>query len=51
MESYSRDEQVILIIDEAQRLDPTLLEEVRLLTNLETPKANCCRWSWWASRS
>lgn len=39
LESYSRDEQVILIIDEAQALDPTLLEEVRLLTNLETPKS------------
>ena len=39
LESYGRDEQVILIIDEAQRLDPTLLEEVRLLTNLETPKS------------
>jgi general secretion pathway protein A len=39
LECYGRDEQVILIIDEAQRLDPTLLEEVRLLTNLETPKS------------
>jgi general secretion pathway protein A len=29
---------VVLIIDEAQNLDPKLLEEVRLLTNLETPK-------------
>lgn len=27
-----------LIIDEAQRLTPRLLEEIRLLTNLETPK-------------
>ncbi len=36
---YSRNENVILIIDEAQNLDPELLEEVRLLTNLETPKA------------
>ncbi len=30
---------MILIIDEAQSLPPALLEEVRLLTNLETPKS------------
>ena len=36
---YSRNENVVLIIDEAQGLDPRLLEEVRLLTNLETPKS------------
>jgi general secretion pathway protein A len=36
---YSMNENVILIIDEAQNLDPQLLEEVRLLTNLETPKS------------
>jgi len=39
LEYYSRDEQVILIIDEAQSLPTPLLEEVRLLTNLETPKS------------
>jgi general secretion pathway protein A len=36
---YTMNENVILIIDEAQNLDPQLLEEVRLLTNLETPKS------------
>jgi general secretion pathway protein A len=36
---YARNENVVLIIDEAHTLDPTLLEEVRLLTNLETPKS------------
>ena len=36
---YAKDESVVLIIDEAQDLDPKLLEEVRLLTNLETPKS------------
>jgi general secretion pathway protein A len=36
---YARNENVVLIIDEAQNLDPKLLEEVRLLTNLETPKS------------
>ena len=39
MSCYARNENVILIIDEAQNLDPHLLEEVRLLTNLETPKS------------
>jgi general secretion pathway protein A len=39
LDHYSRGEQVILIIDEAQSLPPALLEEVRLLTNLETPKS------------
>ena len=31
--------QFILFIDEAQSLDPELLEEIRLLSNLETPEA------------
>jgi general secretion pathway protein A len=39
LDHYSRDEQVILIIDEAHCLPPALLEEIRLLTNLETPKS------------
>ena len=39
MDCYSRGENVVLIIDEAQNLDPILLEEIRLLTNLETPKS------------
>jgi general secretion pathway protein A len=38
LDHYSRNEQVILIIDEAHCLPPALLEEVRLLTNLETSK-------------
>ena len=33
---YERNEKVFLIIDEAQSLDPALLQEVRLLTNFET---------------
>jgi general secretion pathway protein A len=33
---YAQNERVFLIIDEAQSLDTKLLEEVRLLTNLET---------------
>ncbi len=39
LECYARNEKVVLLIDEAQALDPVLLEEVRLLTNLETPKS------------
>lgn len=35
---YSRNENVVLIVDEAHKLDPKLLEEIRLLTNLETAK-------------
>jgi len=38
LECYARKERVVLIVDEAQTLSPKLLEEVRLLTNLETPK-------------
>ena len=34
---YTNNERVFLIVDEAQSLDTKLLEEVRLLTNLETP--------------
>jgi len=39
LECYSRKDRVVLIIDEAQTLSRNLLEEVRLLTNLETPKS------------
>jgi general secretion pathway protein A len=36
---YTLKENVVVIIDEAQNLDLQLLEEVRLLTNLETSKS------------
>jgi general secretion pathway protein A len=36
---FAENEKVFLIIDEAQTLDPDLLQEVRLLTNLETSKS------------
>jgi general secretion pathway protein A len=39
IERLSRNRKTILIIDEAQDLPPELLEEVRLLSNLETPTA------------
>jgi len=37
IERLERDETALLIIDEAQNLSPEMLEEVRLLSNLETP--------------
>jgi general secretion pathway protein A len=39
LDRLSRGEQTVLIIDEAQNLTPSVLEEVRLLTNLETGDA------------
>jgi general secretion pathway protein A len=39
LDCFARDEKVFLIIDEAQSLEPGLLQEVRLLTNLETSKS------------
>jgi general secretion pathway protein A len=38
LDYYAQGINVVLIIDEAHRLRAELLEEVRLLTNLETPK-------------
>jgi len=39
LDAYQRDERVILIVDEAQGLKPELLEEIRLLSNLETARS------------
>ena len=39
IEQYSKKFQPILLIDEAQNLSPELLEEIRLLSNLETDRA------------
>ncbi len=39
MDCYTKNTSVVLIIDEAHTLSPQLLEEVRLLTNLETPNS------------
>ncbi len=36
LESHARGRRVVLIVDEAQNLSPQTLEQVRLLTNLET---------------
>lgn len=38
LEQYVQGRQVVLIIDEAQNLSPRVLEEVRLITGLETDK-------------
>ena len=39
LNAYEKGERVILIVDEAQGLDPQVLEEIRLLSNLETSKS------------
>lgn len=39
LDCFARDEKVFLIIDEAQSMQPELLQEVRLLTNLETSRS------------
>ena len=39
IEQYANGNQPILLIDEAQNLTPALLEEIRLLSNLETDRA------------
>jgi general secretion pathway protein A len=39
IERLEKDETALLIIDEAQNLSPEMLEEIRLLSNLETPNA------------
>lgn len=38
IQQLAQDTNVVLIIDEAQNLTPTVLEEVRMLSNLETEK-------------
>jgi general secretion pathway protein A len=39
LSAYRRDERVVLIVDEAHGLNSELLEEIRLLSNLETSKS------------
>jgi general secretion pathway protein A len=39
IDQFSNNKKSVLIIDEAQNLSPDLLEEIRLLSNLETDKA------------
>lgn len=39
IEQYTGDNQPILLIDEAQNLSPEVLEEIRLLSNLETDRS------------
>ncbi len=38
LETHAQGRQVVVMIDEAQNLDPQVLEQIRLLTNLETDK-------------
>ena len=39
LNAYRKDERVVVIVDEAHGLNPELLEEIRLLSNLETSKS------------
>jgi general secretion pathway protein A len=39
LNAYQKDERVVLIVDEAHGLNPELLEEIRLLSNLETARS------------
>ena len=39
LDAFRKDEKVVLIVDEAHGLNPELLEEIRLLSNLETSKS------------
>jgi general secretion pathway protein A len=39
IERLERGQQTLLIVDEAQNLSETLLEEIRMLSNLETPQS------------
>ncbi|MGH8461974.1 MAG: AAA family ATPase [Stenotrophobium sp.] len=41
--AHAAGKRTVLIIDEAQNLQPQVLEQVRLLTNLETPKEKLLR--------
>jgi general secretion pathway protein A len=38
LRAHAQGRRIVLIVDEAQNLSPEVLEQVRLLTNLETPK-------------
>src|ERR1700683_2389770 len=43
VEHYNAGRKLVLIIDEAQNLTQTVLEEVRLLSGIETPKEKVLR--------
>ncbi|MGH8231546.1 MAG: ExeA family protein, partial [Steroidobacteraceae bacterium] len=43
VEQYNADRKIVLVIDEAQNLTQTVLEEVRLLSGIETPKEKVLR--------
>jgi len=38
LDAHAAGERAVLVVDEAQNLDPAVLEQVRLLTNLETSR-------------
>ena len=46
IEQYSKGKKVLLIVDEAQNLTKKVLEEIRLLSGVETHKENVLRIIW-----
>jgi len=42
LQAHANGEQCVVLIDEAQHLQPQVLEQLRLLTNLETNQENYC---------
>jgi type II secretory pathway predicted ATPase ExeA len=49
IEQYANGRRVLLIIDEAQNLSMKVLEEVRLLSGIETTKEKVMRIIWLAN--
>lgn len=43
LRNYDNGQRSLLLVDEAQHLTPELLEELRLLSNLEGPKGKACQ--------
>lgn len=51
LDEYAAGRHVALIVDEAQNLGAETLEELRMLTNINSARMNSCRSSWSASRN
>ena len=51
LNTHAAGRRTVLIIDEAQNLQPEVLEQVRLLTTLKPTRKSCCASCWWANRN
>jgi len=49
LDRYRAGETAVLVVDEAQNLSDEVLEEIRMLTNLETLPKNFCKLFWWTA--